>query len=84
MNHITATGIGPSSIVMGSDKQAWLRLPDGVTTLDATKRGWFVVICAFSMEPLVLCQQLTYCGGPKSGIYWEPVQLSSLPEADLP
>ena len=84
MNPITVTGASSSSFIMGSDKQAWLRLPDGVTTLDATKRGWFVTICAFSMEPLVLCQQVTCYGGPKAGIFWEPVQLSSLPMADLP
>jgi len=33
---------------------------------------------------LVLCQQITYYGGPKAGMFWEPVQLRDLPAADMP
>ena len=71
---------------MGSGQQAWLHLPAGITQTEATERGWIVTPAASfnGSGYLVLCQQVTYYGGPKTGIYWEPVQLIDLPDADLP
>lgn len=87
MKDFTVTGIiGGSSVAIGGDAQAWLRLPDGIDAVAAVERGWIVSAAAphHATAQLILCQRVTYCGGPKAGIYWEPVQLSSLPMADLP
>jgi hypothetical protein len=86
MNNIDTTGIDASSIRMGSSQQAWLRLPKSVTLSEAVERGWAVTEVAdpLHLTRLVLCQQITCYGGPKAGMFWEPVRLRDLPVADMP
>ena len=48
------------------------------------EEGWTVIATYDGTDYLVLCQQVTYYGPPKSGMFWEPVAIANLPVADLP
>ena len=62
----------------------FLRLPESITPAAGTKQGWTVIATYDGTDYLVLCQQVTYYGPPKSGMFWEPVAITDLPTADLP
>lgn len=86
MNSINVPASASLPAVMGSDKQAWRRLPKGVTAHEAVLRGWILVEAVGVSNPraLILCQQVTYYGDTKAGIFWEPVEFRNLSKADLP